>query len=451
MGLRSRLFGSSQERGRNWQGAPSAIEVDQDLADSIESRADEYGPIIFLVPFKREGGIEASRQFFRSVHQPKRTGRKGKKNVSSPFALEMVYWQDDRRIGFRYAAPDQETRSEIRDELLSTYHDSNIEMGTDPFIGAEAGQYASVGYLRLRDPEYLKPINSYKSTPEDFAIDPYDGITSKMTGDGWGTDANVMVQLVLKPALSHADTDKLNWHYGSNRLAKRIDSEDMGIRKGAFFELLASTFIDDMDDDDVEINEEKYHTGEMSGAAERIANQENDLGYHLNVRIIAFSNDPEVAKQRVQATAGKYRNFYNDDYGQGFEPMYPEGNDIAALLNTAASREWIDREMPMGIVPLMGVAHPPTYLNTQGVEWTFQKGDEGPPVTATMFEDIDQVGYYDPTQDLLEAPSGDAPPKERGRNRDENNAPNQDAGANADPLGSDLASMYEDEEFDDIE
>lgn len=396
--------GGNTSTGRNWKGAPTTIEIDEGLAESVESHAEEFGPVIFLVPFKREGGIEASRQFFRSVHQPQRTGRGGKENVSSPFSLEMVYWKDDRRIAFRYAAPDEMTRSEIRDELLSTYHDSNVEMGVDPFLGVEPGQHASIAHLRLRDAQTLKPINSYKSSPDDFRIDPYDGITSKMTGDGWGEDANVMVQLVLKPAISHADKDKLNWHYGSNRLAKSIDNEDLGIRWSAVLESMFSTFSEG-GDEDVEATEEKYTTGQMSEAAGRIADQANDLGYHLNVRIIAISDDPEVASQRVQATAGKYRNFYNADYGQGFEPVYLEGDDIRAMLNTAASRQWVDRDMCMGIVPLMGVAHPPTYLNTQGVEFTFQKGDEGPPVTAPDFDEFDEVGYYNPERALREAPS----------------------------------------------
>lgn len=433
------LFGS-QNNGRNWQGTPNTIEVDENLAEEIERRSDDYGPIIFLVPYKREGGIEASRQFFRSVHQPRRTGRKGKKNVTPPFTLEMCYWQADRRIGFRYAAPDEMTRSEIRDELLSTYHDSNIEMGRDTFLDVQPGQYASIAHLRLRDPEYLKPINSYQSNPEDFRIDPYDGITSKMTGDGWGEDANVMVQIVLKPAISHADTDTLNWHHGSNKLAKKIDSEDMGLRKAAFLEVIGSTVTEG--GDDVEVNEEKFQTGEMSEAAGRIANQANDLGYHLNVRIIAVSDDPDVATMRVQATAGKYRNFYNADYGQGFEPAYPDADGIRSLFQTAAAREWVDREMPMGVVPLMGVAHPPTYLNTQGVEWTFQQGDEGPPTSAPQFEDFDQMGYYNPDKPLQEAPTSEIPPSEQSSAQQAQ--PQARAQTQGSPSNSDLESMLDD-------
>lgn len=419
MSILPSFLSRSDDTGRNWQGSPSTIEVSEDLADTVAERSADYGPVILLTPYKREGGIEASRRFFRSVHRTQRAGRGGKKNVSPPFSFEINYWADESRIGFRYAAGDELTRSDIKDELLSTYHDSDVEMSREQFLDIEPGQYVSVAHLRLRDPEYLKPINSYKSSPEDFRIDPYDGITSKMTGDGYGTDANVMVQIIQKPAISHADKRKLCWHYGANELAKTIDDDNMGIRWGAVFETMSSTFSEGPDD--TEATETKFQTEQMSASASRVADQQNNLGYHVNIRLIAVSDDPDIAEQRIMSAAGKYSNFYNADYGQGFEPVYPSGSDINNLLTKAASREWIDREMSMGIVPLMGVAHPPTYLNTHEAEWTFQKGDEGPPTTAPALEDIDETGYFDPTQDFQEAPTGGSP----------NN------------LGSDLEEMYD--------
>lgn len=400
--LPSFLSRSDTETGRNWKGEPSAIEVSGDLAEDVTDRATDYGPVISLTPYKREGGIEASRRFFRSVHTVRRAGRKGKNNVSTPFSFEIPYWADDKRIGFRYAAADEMTRGDIKDELRSTYHDSDIEMSHEPFLGIEPGQYVSIARLRLRDPNHLKPINSYKSSPEDFRIDPYDGITSKMTGDGYGTDANAMVQITMKPAISHADTRKLCWHYGANELAKNIDDDDMGMRWGSVLESIGSTFTEGADD--VEVTKTKYATEEMSASASRVADQAKNLGYHINIRLIAVSDDLDTAKQRVQATARKYSNFYNADYGQGLEPAYPSGGDIMTLLKQSVSREWIDREMPMGIVPLMGVAHPPTYLNTAEAEFTFQRGDEGPPTSAPNFEDFDETGYYNPERDFQESP-----------------------------------------------
>ena len=406
MAIRDALpFGNAGATGSNWSGSPASIEADAELVESINEIDGESGPLIFLVPYKREGGIEASRRFFRSLHNVKRAGRDGKQNISDSFALEMVYWQGERRLGFRYAADTEETRSDIKDELLSTYHDSNIEMGHEPFLGIEDGQHVSTAHLRLRDPEYLKPINSYKSSPDDFRIDPYDGITSKMTGDGYGTDANVMVQIGMRPAISHADKRKLCWHYGSDSVAKQYDNDDMGIRWSAVLEAMLSTFSEG-GDDDIETTNERHATSQMSEAAERIANQRNDLGYHLNIRLIAASEDADLAERHVQATANKYTNFYNADHGQGFEPVYHSGSDIRGTLRSAVSREWIDRDLIMGIVPLMGVGHPPTYLNTQGVEFTFQQGDEGPPPSAPKFEQFDQTGYYDPDQALNEMPTG---------------------------------------------
>lgn len=394
MGLLSRFTNETTH------SAPQTIEVDDELATSITTRANDYGPVVVLVPYKREGGIEKSKTWFRGVHN---VTRDGKKNVSPPFAFEIVYWRGERRIGFRYGAPTASTRREIERQLDSCYHDSDIESATEPFLDLDPGEYLSAATLELQDSDYLKPINHYKLNPDDFEIDPYDSITSEMAGDPVGEDANIITQIILRPAISTARKDKRNWHYGADKLAKQMERNHGGMRKTAILEGIASTFTEG--GDDIEYSKEKFVTKQDKQAANMIANQRNQLGFHVNVRILAASNDPKIASDRVAQTARKYRNFYNSQHGQGFEPVFPGPKKITSLATLAASRDWEDENIVMSVDALTGVAHPPTNLNTAEVEYTFQKSDRGVPTSKMpRFDESDQTGYYDPETPLNELP-----------------------------------------------
>ncbi|MFC7193195.1 hypothetical protein ACFQL7_27695 [Halocatena marina] len=369
------------------------------------------------MPYKRAGGIEKARTFFRGIHNVERGGRKQNKNISSPFTFEIVYWRDERRIGFRYATQDGMLRREIEEELDSSYHDSDIDETRESFFDISPDDHLAAATLSLRDPAYLKPINHYKLSPEDFEIDPYDSITSQMTGRGQGTDATVIVQIVMLPAISTANRDSLNWHYGADTLAKDLETAREGIRWTAVAETVASVFTDRIEQQDIEASQEKYVTEEDRAAADAVANQRNQLGFHVNVRLLALSTDPDVARKRVEYTARKYRNFYNARHGQGFVPEYNPSGGVEGVVRRAITREWIDQDMPMSIDALTGLAHPPTNLNTPATEYTYQQSDQGKPPGAPDFEDSERMGYYDPETPLNEAPA--TPPEGRDTDNEE--------------------------------
>jgi hypothetical protein len=396
MGLLSRFRSTETTRAQT-------IDVTDELASDFADLEAEYGTVIALVPYKRDGEIDKARTFFRAIHNVERAGRKQARNESSPFTFEIVHWRDDRRIGFRYATQDDGLRRDIERELDSCYHDSDIERVPERFFDISAEDHLAAATLQLRDTEYLKPINHYNLMPGDFEDDPYQSITTQMAGDTQGTDATVVVQIAMRPAISTANRDKLNWHHGADKLATRLEESRDGFRWAAIPETLLSVFIEDIKQQEIEHSKERYVSEEDRKAADAVANQRNQLGFDVNIRLMALSTDAETARKRVEYTARKYRNFYNAKHGQGLVPDYTPDGGVEAMVRRAISREWVDHDMPMSIDALTGLAHPPTDLNTNEVEYTIERNDRGIPISKMpRIDETDATGYFDADGPLQE-------------------------------------------------
>lgn len=379
--------------------APAPVDVDADLADALHETAAATGQVLSIVPYRHDGGITKNKAFFRNVHAPKRRGAKRRENHGETFTFEIAYWRDRRTISFRYATEDVSTIRSLYRGAQACYHDADIELKPEPLLDIREGDTLSATRLRLRAEDgrdYLQPVNHYDLNPDDFAIHPYDGVTSAMAGDDYGHDASVLVQIVMKPAISTADApnEDLNWHHGAGDLAKELASpETQSIRWAGLAEEAAAAISDEMSEDDVQRTKEEYQSQEDTTAADIVGDQRGKLGYHVNIRILALSEEPDVAVERVADAAERYRNFYNSKHGQGFRPDYRA--DTRRLAELAAGREWVDREMPMPIDVLKGLSGPPSNLHTSEVEYTYQRNDDGVPPNIPQFDAYDETGIVD--------------------------------------------------------
>lgn len=396
MSLRSRLPFVGTSASASHQDEPKAIQIDEALAKNLRERAIAAGPVLKITPYNSQRDTDADRSFFRDVHTVRRGGPNREQNHSTPFAFEPYYDPDAGTIGFRYIGQDERTRVELRQGLEAAYHDSDLNREPPEFVDAEAGQYVSVARLTLRDPEALKPINNPGLNARDFDPDPYDSITRRMTGTNSRENASVVTQIVYMPAISHAGADKdanskLNWHYGAESVAKDLRQARLSIRWEALPEMLLDTVTEGTDE--IEVLNESGATNKEGTAATQVENQINQKGYHANIRIVAVADDPEVAKQRVAATAEKYRNFYNSTTGQGLRPVFDV--DVAELAKKAARRSWVDRGMPMSLDESLALGAPPTKLSTPEVSYTHRSSDQGMPADSPTFGEYDETGYSD--------------------------------------------------------
>ena len=110
------------------------------------------------------------------------------------------------------------------------------------------------------------------------------------------------------------------------------------------------------------------------------------------MRVFAASDDPDEAVERVEDTARMYRTFYTSTYEQGFKPKFPDGGSLRELATTAASREWVNRKMVFSTSTLAGVAHLPTDLNTQQIDYSRTSESGSTPSAAPDFDTFDQGG-----------------------------------------------------------
>lgn len=382
--------GSGSDK-RNYR--PKVIEADQEFVEEIRKREIAAGPVLDLIPYRRERDFDTDRSFFREVHLCRRGGPKRRQNHSVPFAFEPYYDPDEGTVGFRYAADTRRVRTEVRQGLESAYHDSDVEQKPPQFINVEPGQSISAARLTLRDSEALNPINNPGVNPSDFNPDPYEAVTRRMAGTNDRKEAAVVTQMMFMPAISHAkeDDDELNWHHGVKDVAAELREPDESIRWTAVVESL----IDGFSDKNLEADPlEKRDPGEKAVQASKLVeNQKNKEGYHINVRVIAVSDDPDVARDRVERTSDKYGKFYNATSGQGFEPKYDI--NVRDLLLKASRRSWIDRGIPFGLDEAVALGAPPTDLSTPSVNQTHRSSDQGTPAGNPDFEEFDETGYVD--------------------------------------------------------
>ena len=373
---------------------PTEIEaapITEQLSTNLYDRARDDLPILGIRPYRGDDGLERGERLLKSLHEAEWEGRIRTKNVSPSHAFELLYTDSDEILQFRFAPGTEDAKRQMLRQLNTYYPDSDITELSPQFMETPEGKYIAGARLELMEQNYYYPIKHYKIEKEDFTQDPYDSITSEMVGSPELADTDVLVQMILRPAISNHPRDKKNWYSGIPDTLNEMGEQKTSFRKGAIADEMANIFsgaqggqtreVDfsqtvDLDDDDV------YQV---------VKKQYGEKAYHLNFRIIAVSDDPEVAKSRVMNTAGMYRKFYNTKNRQGFRAVPYTSEELTDFLSAAASREWTDRNIVFPIDTATGACHVPTALNTQQADYSMTTAGKGVPPRTPRF-DFESVG-----------------------------------------------------------
>ena len=368
---------------------PTEIEaapITEQLSTDLYDRARSDLPILGIRPYRGDDGLERGERLLKSLHEAEWEGRIRTKNVSPAHAFELLYTDSDEILQFRFAPGTKDAKRQMLRQLQTYYPDSDIMELTAQFIDAPEGKYIAGARLELMEENYHYPIKHYKIEQDEFRQDPYDSITSEMVGSPELADTDVLVQMVLRPAISSHPRDKKNWYADIPDTLTEMGEQHTSFRKGAIADEMANIFAGaqggqtrdvefsqtvDLDDDDV------YQV---------VKAQYGEKAYHLNFRIIAISDDPEVAQKRVMKTAGMYRKFYNTKNRQGFRAVPYTAEKLPELLRAAASREWVDRNIVFPIDTATGACHVPTDLNTQQADYSMTTAGKGVPPRTPRFD-----------------------------------------------------------------
>lgn len=371
------------------RNSPKALEIDAQTAEQIrETVADEEQPVLGIRPYRGEDAIERGERLLNSLHDVDHGGLFDRKNASPPQTFELHYTDDEEVLQFRFVPGDQDSRRRLLRQLKTYYPDSDVVESAPAFAELEDGDHVAGAHLELRDSNYYRPIKHYQIDPDHFEQDPYDSITSEMVGAPETADADVIVQFVLRPAFSTESRDSKNWFSGIPDTLEELQNPVTRFDASGFAEEIGNI---------VAQNEERggfakeIDTNGHNKAAQVVADQYGKKGFHLNIRIFAISSDPDEAVSRVRETAGMYRKFYNSKYEQGFEPAFYSRRKLPKLLERAAAREWVDRDMVFSTDSTAGVCHVPTDLNTQEADYSMTVAGKGVPPRTPRFP-FDEVG-----------------------------------------------------------
>lgn len=372
------------------QSGATTLELDERLCEELESRATAETDVVEVMPFQDDLDLVKAMRFLEDLHNVEKGGMGGRKNVSDPFTIEHVF--ENGSLRFRLGPGNPHQNKQIQMVARTHYGDADIAESHSTFLDVEPGQHLAGARLTLRDPDYFLPIKHFQITPKQFQTDPYDSITSELVGLPTDAKTNAIVQIVLRPAWSNHPRDRKNWYHGIDKTAKYLKQPTQGFRWGSVAENVLAGMVGG--EGTSEATKQTPATGEQKQAAETVANQRAEKGYHLNVRVFAVSDDPDEAVERVEDTARMYRTFYTSTYEQGFKPKFPGADGLRDLSAKAASREWINRKIVFSTSTLAGVAHLPTDLNTQQIDYS-RTSESG----STPSEAPDMDAYREQQQD----------------------------------------------------
>jgi hypothetical protein len=370
------------------EDSATTVQIDEGVCSDLDQRAEQQTNVVEVMPYQDDLDLTTAMRFLEDLHDVEKSGVGGRKNVSDPLSIELVF--EDGSLRFRFGPGNRHQNKQVQMAARTHYGDADINEAPSTFLDVEPGQHLAGAWLTLRDPDYFLPIKHYQISPNQFETDPYDSITSELVGLPTDTKTNAMVQIVLRPAWSNHPRDRKNWYHGVDKTAERLKQPSQGFRWGAVAEGVVGAVIGGEPVGEEGATKTTPATSEQKQAAETVANQRAEKGYHLNVRVFAASEDPEEAIERVEDTARMYRTFYTSTYEQGFKPKFPGADGLRGLSTTAASRKWIDRNIVFSTSTLAGLAHLPTDLNTQQIDYSRTSESGSTPSAATEFESFQE-------------------------------------------------------------
>ncbi|WP_435078402.1 hypothetical protein [Halococcus sp. AFM35] len=377
------LFGSNKT-------LPEATELDGEFVDDIRSSVAEHGEVLNVRPYRDDGDLRAAKQLLSSIHEVEESGGLRSKNDTPPTAFE-PYFADDA-VGYRFAPTDEHVLEELERLIPNFYRDADVTRGPAEFVPMREGQHMAAARLSLADSDYFKPIKHFEISPEEFETDPYGAIIPEMIGNtaAGGGDVATVVQVLIRPAWSnHPRSNRKNWYHGVDKTAKQLRKGEIGWRPSAVLEGFGSALVGG-DGEDIDHTKTRETTSAQKQAADIVADQRGEKGYHFNVRVAAVADSADEAIERVEDTAGMYRRFYTSVYEQGFEPIWYDEQEARDIVRLMAKREWIDRDMILSAGALAGVCHIPTTLATPEIDYSRTSGSGSTPSEAPAFESFEE-------------------------------------------------------------
>jgi hypothetical protein len=408
MGLTSFLSGNS---------GPASLEVDDTLAEDLYDRSRD-ARLQTVRPYTgTDNGLTRSAKLLNSLHDPT-TGVLDLRNGSSPFAFELLYSDDTELLQPRVGSRSSERFEFLERQFESYYDDSDMQEVDSAFLDVRTGRYVAGTTLSLRQSsgvDRLRPVKNFRYDSDHFDISPFKSIGREMIGSAHEDACDVLVQTVIKPAVFDARFDRLNWWHGIDKTAGSVTGKGSGGDSSLDLGQIGREIAEPIQQAGMtekqrtrdrrrrrrERNREDGNRFTGSNNEEARANrspqeqlldaQKGMRGHHFCIRIIAVSDDPEVAKRRVANVASTYSEFDAPEFEQGFEPSSLSSKQLYRMVQRAAGREYTDQGMVYSTDTLAGVCQVPADVTLSEFDYSLSSAGKGVPPRTPRF-DFEDVG-----------------------------------------------------------
>ncbi len=346
----------------------------------------EHMMLLVEVPKENEKKELSAEQMFASLHgvlRPKSELRK-EGAIQEHISYEIV--AKDDRIQFYIWTP-RHLKDFVEGQIYAQYPNVRIREGIEDYAKTEVGdREVYTTELKLTKDEVL-PIRTFES----FEVDPLAGITAvlaKLEQKG----EEMWIQIMARP-IDDSWQDKGQKYIEAVKSGKSTDMKSAlakGIIElpvyilGHFFHAMFAP--PEASKKDEKKDGDKLSTGQQT-IIKAVEEKANKLGYEVKIRITYLGPDEGMAKQRIQAIVGGFKQF-NTTNLNGFTTGGSETGESG--MEEYRARLFMDQGYILNIAELASIYHlPHKSVETPSMAWTTVKTSEPPSTLPTE-------GMYEP-------------------------------------------------------
>ncbi len=330
------------------------------------------------VPKDNEKKELSAEQMFAALHgilRPKADLLK-EGSLQEHISFELVSKGDN--IQFYIWAP-KHLKDFVESQVYAQYPTVQIKEGLEDYAATEIGERAIYGAeLKLNKADVL-PIKTFDS----FEVDPLAGITGVLASLNQPGE-EVWIQILARP-IDDSWQDKGKEYVDQIKNGKAASFRDQLIKAALELPIhIFSNFISAMmkapeppkkEEKKKDDDEKKLSTGQQA-LIKAVGEKTTKLGYEVKIRIAYLGPDPSLAKSRIQAMVGSFKQF-NTTNLNGFDP---KGHyNSADYIEDYRARLFLDTGSILNIAELASLYHlPHTSVETPNMTWTSTKTSEPP-------------------------------------------------------------------------
>jgi hypothetical protein len=267
-----------------------------------------------------------------------------------------------QRIRF-FAWVPKDLQAFVEGQIYAQYPQAQISMTEDYANRAMSQSVIYTAELVLTDNETL-PIKTFPS----FEVDPLAAITATLAKLD-NLDEELWIQILARPIGDE-------WHQKSSKMVSRIKSGKAVWSGGGGLSYVGQAFgalIKPPEPGQVNAYEPSERDKTRISAIEE---KSQKLGYQVKIRLVYAGNDQAIARTRMQAMVGTFKQF-NTTNLNGFQSKLPSFDPNR--LNDYQARSFSDKGFILNIEELASLFHlPHTTVETPNIVWATTKTSEPP-------------------------------------------------------------------------